>query len=63
MGSLHRLTDVLPVSLADLTYDLSIWAHHGASIRSIGTLLGTSYVHLQRTINAVNNTEWSGNKQ
>ena len=62
MSGLHRLTDVLPVSLADLTYDLSVWVHHGASIGSIRTLLGTTYVHLQRTINA-GNTQWSGNKQ
>ena len=58
MSSLHRFTDVLPVSLADLTYDLSVGAHNWASVGSIRTLLGTSDVHLQRTINATNNTEW-----
>lgn len=55
MCSLHCLTDVLPVSLTDLTYDFSIRAHNRASIGGIGAFLGSSDIHLQRTINAINN--------
>ena len=54
MCGLYCLTDVLPVSLADLTYDLSVRAHDGTSIGGIGTLLGPTNVHLQCTINTVN---------
>ena len=54
MRCLDRFPDVLPVSLADLTYDLSIRTHHGASVGGIGTLLSPANVHLQGPINAAN---------
>ena len=60
MSCLYCLPDVLPVSFTDLTQNLSRGRQHWTNIGSIWTLLSSTDVHLDRSIDTKNNDNNNG---
>ena len=57
MGCFDSIADVLAIALSDVCDDFSVVVSDCSRVRSIGSLLGATVVHLVRPINADNHTE------